>query len=94
MSAPRNLDTTIQALSEVGAPTQAEHDASKMNSQEIEEAIINIGWALRHFDTLLEILQRAEFKNDDKQKAETAAALVAQRIDWSLQVLTCLKPVN
>jgi hypothetical protein len=89
-----NINATIAALSEVSPPSEAERDASKMTSQQVEQAILDIAQALRHFDTLLEILQRAEFKHDDKQKAETAAALVVQRVEWGLQVLMHLKPVN
>jgi hypothetical protein len=89
-----NINATIAALSEVKAPSEGERDASKMTAQQIEEAILNIVGALRHFDALIEILQRADFKDGDRQKAETATALVLQRIEWGLQVLMGLKPVN
>jgi hypothetical protein len=89
-----NIDTTINALSSISVPGEAEHDPSKMTNQQVEEAILNIVGALRAFDTLLAILERAEFKSDDKQKAEFAARLVTERINWALHVLCSLKPTN
>jgi hypothetical protein len=89
-----NIQNTIDALSMVTAPSEADHDASKMTHQQVEEAILNIVAALRAFDTLLEILEGAEFKDDDKQKAEIAARLVTQRIDWALNVFCSLRPPN
>jgi hypothetical protein len=89
-----NVAAVIASLSTTRAPGKEAFDISGMNSQEIEQAILDIVGALTHFDVLLEVLQSHEFPVGDKKKVEHAAAMVTERIGWSLEVLTHLKPAN
>jgi hypothetical protein len=89
-----NVNAVIASLSTTHAPGKEAFNISGMNPQEIEQAILDIVGALRHFDTLLELLESAQFEVGDRKKVQHAAAMVTERIGWSLEVLTHLKPAN
>jgi hypothetical protein len=89
-----NVAAVIASLSTTRAPGKEAFDISGMNAQEIEQAILDIVGALRHFDTLLELLESVNFEVGDRKKVGHAAAMVTERIEWALSVLMHLKPAN
>ncbi len=88
-----SFDRVMEILYMVEPPSDFEKDTSMMTMPQRETAILDVCGALRHFDGLLALLDRATFESDDDRvQAKIIAALVQERIDWALDYFCNLRP--